>query len=192
MEKTTLSGVALGAGVGATSAASLPMRSNNGAVVERASLIGAILGGLGGYIFHHVIDSRGDAIRRKTLFNLEAHGLPTNSHDSSSVDFRQFETFINQPQVRENYIETHTVDDGRKLIEGHRVWNLIGQPQFNLDRSHHKKGERKVKSRFRSKLGSRTKGRRAKINSPIVPHSTSQLKETSGYLDRKQSSKEGR
>ena len=88
-----------------------------------------LVGGLTGWLIHKVIDKKEKRVRRETLFNLESHGI-TNSFEN--IKRSDHGTFVNSPKVREDYIPTHTKEDGRKLIQGHKIWTLIGQPQFNI------------------------------------------------------------
>ena len=137
IERTSLLGVGSGAVVGGLAASSMATsdhqkRTTNGAVA------GAVLGGLTAYIIHRVIDRKESRVRRETLFNLESHGITTGF---DGVDIKKFNTFVSSPQVREDYVETHTEDDGRVLIQGHKRWKIIGNPQFNLARPKKREGK---------------------------------------------------
>ncbi len=136
--KSTLLGVGSGAGLGAMSAAALASK-NHQQVTLRGAGVGALVGGLTGYLFHKLVEKKETKVRRDTLFNLESHGISTGF---DGVDLKKFNTFVTSPELREGYIETHTVDDGRKLIQGHKTWTIIGNPQFNLASPKRKRGSR--------------------------------------------------
>ncbi len=135
----------MGVGLGVVSAAPISKGPHDPRLV-RGAMAGALLGGVAGYALHQFIDQRESRARRETLFNLESYGLSPSSSSVdvnkwsgangidgiSSSDLEKMRAFINSPKVREDYVETHTTEDGKKLIEGHRVWTLIGYPQFNL------------------------------------------------------------
>ncbi len=121
--------------MGALSASAMA-KGNHQKMTLQGAGIGAIVGGITGYIIHKVIDKKESQVRRETLFNLESHGISTGF---DGVDLKKFNTFVSSPEVREDYVETHTVDDGRKLIQGHKVWTIIGNPQFNLGRPKRRK-----------------------------------------------------
>lgn len=130
VERSTFLGAGTGAGaaMGAATASAMANK-DHGQVTLRGAGIGALVGGITGYILHKVIDKKESQVRKETLFNLESHGISTGF---DGIDLKKFDTFVSSPQVREDYIETHTVDDGRKLIQGHKTWTIIGNPQFNI------------------------------------------------------------
>lgn len=128
MGKSTLVGIGVGAGVGALSTSFVTGKGRS-AMVVRGAKVGGLLGGVGAYALHRVVTQREERVRRETLFNLESHGISTGF---DGVDLEKFNMFMTSPEVREDYVETHTTEDGRKLIQGHKTWTIIGYPQFNL------------------------------------------------------------
>ena len=135
VERSTFLGAGTGAAMGAATASAMATKDHQ-QVTLRGAGIGAVVGGITGYIIHKVIDKKESQVRRETLFNLESHGISTGF---DSIDLKKFDTFVSSPQVREDYVETHTADDGRKLIQGHKVWSIIGNPQFNIGSPKRKK-----------------------------------------------------
>lgn len=128
IEKTSLLGLTVGGGVGAIADQGLNENTNKGSMIKN-SVIGAVVGLSVGYLLHTFIDNREDKVRKETLFNLEAHGI---DQDFKPVIDSEYGNFVTSPYVKEDYIDTHTTDDGRVLIQGHKRWVLIGSPQFNL------------------------------------------------------------
>lgn len=128
VEKTSLLGFTVGGGIGAIADQGLNENTNKDSLIKN-SIIGAVVGLGVGYLLHTVIDNREDKVRRETLFNLEAHGI---DRDFKPVVDSEYGNFVTSPYVKEDYIDTHTTDDGRVLIQGHKRWVLIGNPQFNL------------------------------------------------------------
>jgi hypothetical protein len=136
IERSTLLGAGTGAAMGAVSASVMSQGDHQQSL--QGAGIGALVGGITGYILHRVIDNKEDQVRRETLFNLESHGI---SKGFDGVNMEKYDTFVSSPEVREDFVETHTVDDGRKLIQGHKVWTIMGNPQFNIGspQSRHKR-----------------------------------------------------
>ncbi len=128
IEKTSLLGLTVGGGIGAIADQGLNENTNKDSMIKN-SIIGAVVGLGVGYLLHTVIDNREDKVRKETLFNLEAYGI---DQDFKPVIDSEYGNFVTSPYVKEDYIDTHTTDDGRVLIQGHKRWVLIGSPQFNL------------------------------------------------------------
>lgn len=128
IEKTSLLGLTVGGGIGAIADQGLNENTNKDSMIKN-SIIGAVVGLGVGYLLHTFIDNREDKVRKETLFNLEAHGI---DQDFKPVVDSEYGNFVTSPYVKEDYIDTHTTDDGRVLIQGHKRWVLIGSPQFNL------------------------------------------------------------
>lgn len=123
-----MAGVGTGALLGGVTGAATAKSGHQKATLNGAA-IGALVGGIGGYILHKVIEKKESRVRKETLFNLESHGISTGF---DGIDLKRFNTFVSSPEVREDYVDTHTTDDGRRLIQGHKVWTIIGNPQFNI------------------------------------------------------------
>lgn len=128
IEKSSLLGLTVGAGIGAIAEQGLDSNADKKSTTK-SSIIGAVVGLSASYLLHKVINKREDKVRKETLFNLEAHGI---SQGFKPVVDSKYGNFVTNPHVKEDYIETHTTDDGRVLIQGHKRWVLIGRPQFNL------------------------------------------------------------
>jgi len=130
IERSTLLGIGSGAGVGALSASTMAT-SDHKKMTSKGAIVGAVLGGVTAYVLHRIMDKKESRVRRETLFNLESHGITTGF---DKIEMKKFNTFMSSPEVREDYVETRTIDDGRKLIQGHKTWTIIGNPQFNLSK----------------------------------------------------------
>lgn len=122
--KSIALGLATGAGTGAAIGA---MSSPNGKGAMTGLAIGALVGGIASYFIDKGLQDRDQTVRRDTLFNLEKHGVfgsEISSRPKSSTPYG-----VAPAVVDEQYIETH-VQDGTKLIEGHKVWTIQENAQW--------------------------------------------------------------
>lgn len=131
LEKTSLLGMTTGVSIGVIANETMNPESDSKSRMRSAG-IGALVGIASGLLLHKVIKKKEDKVRRETLFNLEAHGI---RQGFKPVVGSRYGNFVSNPHVREDYIKTHVTDDGRTLIQGHKIWKLIGHPQFNLPRN---------------------------------------------------------
>ncbi len=116
--KSIALGLAAGAGTGAA-IGSISSPHGKGAMTGLA--IGALVGGIASYFIDKGLQDRDQNVRRDTLFNLEKHGVfgsEVSSRPKSSTPYG-----VTPAVVDEQYVETH-VQDGTKLIEGHKVWTI--------------------------------------------------------------------
>ncbi len=127
MEKSValgvFSGLATGAGVGLAAHA-----RTRGTLITAG--VGAAVGGLASYLIHGEMEKRDDRTRRDTLFNLENHGIRNSS--GSKANLSDVGNLLTSPEVEEDWVDTHT--DGKRLIEGHRVWSITDQSRWDLSR----------------------------------------------------------
>ena len=89
----------------------------------QAALYTGIAGGLAGYFIHEHLGERDERIRQETLFNLEKFGIGESSKSYSTDG-----PVLMAPKVETRWIETQA--EGKKLIEGHRVWVITEDPQW--------------------------------------------------------------
>ncbi len=116
--KSIALGLAAGAGTGAAIGA---ISSPHGKGAMTGLAVGALVGGIASYFIDKGLQDRDKNVRRDTLFNLEEHGVfgsEISSRPKSSAPYG-----ITPAVVDEQYIETQ-VQDGNKLIEGHKVWTI--------------------------------------------------------------------
>ena len=116
--KSIALGLATGAGTGAAIGA---MSSPHGKGAMTGLAIGALVGGITSYFIDKGLKYRDQTVRRDTLFNLEKHGVfgsEISSRPKSSTPYG-----VTPAVVDEQYVETH-VQDGTKLIEGHKIWTI--------------------------------------------------------------------
>lgn len=111
-------GAAAGAGVGSVAS---PESRSQGAVT--GALIGAVVGGLSGLFVHKTLESRDNQTRRETLFNLEKFNVSSPRGASSSDGHG-----LTMPVVESQWVDTEV--QGKKLVEGHRVWVITEEPQW--------------------------------------------------------------
>ncbi len=127
-KRSIILGLATGAGTGAILGSTLSRDHDKGAMTGLA--IGAIIGGIASYFVDDELKQRDNATRKDTLFNLEKHGVFGGSSQSSAPS-GNFPYGLTAPVVDESFNDTH-VEDGTKLIEGHRVWTIQDGAQWNL------------------------------------------------------------
>jgi hypothetical protein len=116
--KSIALGLATGAGTGAAIGA---FTSPHGKGATTGLAVGALVGGIASYFIDKGMQDRDQNVRRDTLFNLEKHGVFGSDLPSSSKSSAPYG--IAPAAVSEEYVETH-VEDGSKLIEGHKIWTI--------------------------------------------------------------------
>jgi hypothetical protein len=124
-KKSLALGLATGAGTGAIMGSAISNDHGKGAMAGMA--VGALVGGIASYFIDKGMQERDQDTRRDTLFNLEKHGVfgqRTSSENRSNSPY-----IVSPAVVDEDYIETH-VEDGTRLIEGHRSWAIQDTPYW--------------------------------------------------------------
>ncbi len=124
-------GFGIGSGVVAGGAVGSFSSSDHGKGALKGALVGAAVGGLISYFVHKGLDKRDEETRRKTLFNLDKFGVngPQNISGGRPA--------ITKPVVSEDWVDT-TIN-GKKLIEGHRVWTIEEDSIWTLEKNKDKK-----------------------------------------------------
>lgn len=122
MRESLIIGAGTGAATGAIGASSLA-DNNKGQAALQGALIGGAIGGIASYFLHKGMDKRDDRIRRDTLFNLEKFNVSTPSGYQSSSG-----PGLTIPKVEAQWIDTQV--QGKKLVEGHRIWVITEEPQW--------------------------------------------------------------
>lgn len=109
-----MTGVGIGAGAGAV-IGSKSNKSNSSKGRAIGALTGALFSGIVGYFVHKRIEKRDAKIRRQTLFNLDKHDVsrPQGFGFSSAHG-------VTAPKIESEWVPTRV--EGKKLIEGHKVW----------------------------------------------------------------------
>ena len=110
-------GAALGMGGGM-----LVSKHNEGKVLMTSALIGAGVGGLGGYLLHRGLQKRDSQVRKETLFNLDKYSVSTPSQGGKIQDFK-----LSSPDVHKECFDWEVKGD--KLVQKHCVWT-IKSPSF--------------------------------------------------------------
>lgn len=124
MRESLIFGAGTGVAAGATGAASFADR-NKGQAALQGALIGGAIGGIASYFLHKGLEQRDDHTRRDTLFNLEKFNVSTpSSYQSSSTNGPG----LTVPRVDAQWVDTQV--QGKKLIEGHRVWIITEDAQW--------------------------------------------------------------
>lgn len=129
---STRKSIAFGLGTGAVTGAALgaAFSSNHSQGAFTGLAIGALVGGIAAYFIDDGMKKRDQETRRDTLFNLEKHGV-FGSHpaekNKAGVPYG-----LTPAVVDEQFVDTH-VEDGTKLIEGHKVWTIQEGTQWNRE-----------------------------------------------------------
>lgn len=121
--------VSLGAGTGALTGAgaSLMLSNKDGKAAATSAAIGAVVGGIASYFIHGSLKKRDAKIRKTTLFNLEKFDVYQGGRATRNGSNTPFS--VSPARVEQDYIETH-IQDGKRLIEGHRVWTISEDSQW--------------------------------------------------------------
>jgi hypothetical protein len=122
MRESIILGAGTGAASGAIGAATLADQKKGHAAVQGA-LIGGAIGSIFSFFFHRGIKKRDDRVRRETLFNLEKYNVSTPSGYQGSSG-----PGLTVPKVEAQWIDTQV--QGKKLVEGHRIWVITEEPQW--------------------------------------------------------------
>ena len=113
------SGAAIGAGIGSSS-----NQKNRGKGAAVGALIGAAVGLIGGRAVHKSLEKRDNETRKQTLFNIDKFGVSGANGGFSPAGHHG----LTMPKVDSEWIPTSV--QGKKLIEGHRVWLISEDPQW--------------------------------------------------------------
>lgn len=126
MRESLVLGVGSGAATGAITGATI-VKQNRGQAALQGALFGGVIGGIASYFIHGTVQKRDDLIRRETLFNLEKFNVSSPSSSSYSIP-PQGGPSVTSPKIEMQWIDTQV--QGKKLIEGHRVWIMTEDAQF--------------------------------------------------------------
>lgn len=123
MKDSVWTGVGAGAAIGAGAGTASNHRDRGkGAAV--GALVGAAVGALSGHFIHKGLETRDDDTRKETLFNIDKFGVSGAQGGFSSTG----DHGLTMPKIDSEWVPT-TVQ-GKKLIEGHRVWLISEDPQW--------------------------------------------------------------
>ena len=117
----------IGFGTGAVAGATAGMLSGGDDHKSKrmitGALVGSAVGGLVGYFIHGALEKRDDRTRRDTLFNLDKFGSDASGGLSGDTP-----AALSAPVVEAQWVETQV--QGKKLVEGHKVWVISEDPQW--------------------------------------------------------------
>jgi len=122
MRDSLIVGTSSGAATGAVVGASMN-RDNKGKGALQGALVGGAISAVASYFIHKGLKKRDDDVRRNTLFNLDKFGVDHPQNFSEG-----YSPVISKPVVERQWIETQV--QGKKLIEGHRIWVISEDPQW--------------------------------------------------------------
>lgn len=124
LKQSLLLGIGSGAAIGAVSGGVMSAQYGRQYALQ-GTLIGAAVGGIAGFLIHKGLETRDDSTRRDTLFNLDKFNV------QAPVGKLPAPPGISRPVVESEWIDTQV--QGKKLIEGHRVWVISEEPQWIFD-----------------------------------------------------------
>jgi hypothetical protein len=127
-KKSITLGLLTGAGTGAILGSTMSSDRDKGAMTGLA--IGAVVGAIASYFVDDSLQKRDQDTRRDTLFNLEKNGVFGDVSSKSTSTSTEFPYGLSAPVVDEQFIDTH-VEEGTKLIEGHRIWSIEEGSKWN-------------------------------------------------------------
>ena len=124
MSGSLVIGAGSGAALGAASGLHIGDKDQSKKNTSKGAVIGAAVGGLTGYLFHLGVKKREAKIRRDTIFNLERNNV------DAPIDFKGKSHGIQMPVIESEYVDEAVTEDGKHLIESHRVWKVREQVRF--------------------------------------------------------------
>jgi len=119
MKKSLLTGVTVGGVTGLATGVAVAKQKKHAVT---SALIGAAVGTLTSYFIHKGLEKRDAMVRRDTLLKLDQfdistpYNLPVSAHG------------ITMPVVESQWVDTKV--QGKKLIEGHRIWLISDDPKW--------------------------------------------------------------
>lgn len=120
LDKTVLMSAGVGAGTGVI--VGNQVGAGNKKTLMSAA-IGAVVSGAIGYFIHKGIEKRDEKVRRDTLFNLDRNDVSVpNGYGFSSAHG------VSAPKIESQWIPTQV--QGKKLIEGHKIWLITDDVQW--------------------------------------------------------------
>ncbi len=121
-KKSIWSGIGIGAVSGGAICSGVSHKNRQkGAIV--GALSGALIGGIASYYIDQGLSSRDEEVRRKTLFNLDKFNVsaPMNGIDGNYHG-------LTMPAVESEWVPTKV--EGKKLVEGHKIWIITEDAQW--------------------------------------------------------------
>ena len=121
--KSILLGTATGGVAGAISGVYWGVEDREKYAMQ-AALFTGLAGGITAYFVHKGLEKRDERTRQETLFNLDKFGLEGETQKLHSIH----NPVLMAPKIESRWIETQA--QGKKLIEGHRVWVITEDSQW--------------------------------------------------------------
>lgn len=136
LNKSVMTGVGLGGTAGAVIGANTSGGKNKSKSAAIGAVTGAVISGIAGYFIHKGIEKRDEETRRKTLFNLDKYDVSApQGFGTSSVHG------LSAPRIESEWVPTRV--EGRKLIEGHKIWLITDEARWVPNAGSKKKKSKK-------------------------------------------------
>lgn len=120
---TVVSGIVVGGTTGGMTGLYLGKRNRERAALQ-GTIVGGVTGGLLGYLIHRALETRDKKVRREIFFSLD-------KFDVRSKGISNMRHGLTTPKVEVDWVDTQV--RGKRLIEGHRVWTIMEDPQWVPD-----------------------------------------------------------
>lgn len=122
LDKTVMSGVSIGVGTGAI-IGNQTAGGNKSKSTAIGAAIGAVVSGVASYFIYKGIKKRDEKVKRDTLFNLDRNdvSVPSGFNFSSAHG-------VSAPKIESQWVPTRV--QGKKLIEGHKIWLITDDVQW--------------------------------------------------------------
>lgn len=136
LKKSVMTGVGVGGAAGAVIGANTSRGRSKSKSAALGALTGAVISGIAGYFIHKGVEKRDEETRRQTLFNLDKHDVSApQGFGTTSVHG------LSAPRIESEWVPTRV--EGRKLVEGHKIWLITDEARWVPNAGSNKKRSKK-------------------------------------------------
>ena len=123
LNKSVMTGVGIGGAAGAVVGSNTSGGKNKSKSAAIGAVTGAVISGIAGYFIHKGIEKRDEDVRRETLFNLDKYDVSTPSGFRTSSAHG-----LTAPRIESEWVPTRV--EGKRLIEGHKIWVISDEARW--------------------------------------------------------------